>query len=484
MTTIRLRRDTSANWASADPVLAAGEPGYDTTTGMLKVGNGTDSWSELPAIEGGGAAVDLRPPALALGADWCIDANMAVGTAVWPDQGRSGVDVPNVDGGAAPVPAGAWTGTRVIGGLSTLVDDWPTLLDVRWSGRMLQKAVPSGIYSELFVATIDSDEDYLEPAYVQHPNGVGFGIDLRLAGEDSERQWQPTYRLPAGTEWDDHLGRITMDGTVLRLYIDGVLVESADVEDVPMRETGSETSAPYTLAEVPDGTRLSAAINTVALSWAEIRSGIDGAVLYRIDASNAADGAATVTTSGRTWGNLNDLGIVTGPFTERRFIRGFSPGYQVDDDALLDIDADTSMTWAWRGRAWPRATIGSVLWSRADLMGFAGGGGEAGWLIGQIAPLSMTYGMIIGSAGPEVMVTASARPTGDHVAVVVLDRAAEELRLYIDGILEDTADASGLGAVAPARPLNVLGAGGGDLSWLALWRRPLDPDEIAFLTPT
>lgn len=45
--TIRIRRDTAFNWASANPVLALGEPGYETGTGRLKVGNGTTAWNAL-----------------------------------------------------------------------------------------------------------------------------------------------------------------------------------------------------------------------------------------------------------------------------------------------------------------------------------------------------------------------------------------------------------------------------------------------------
>jgi hypothetical protein len=46
-TRIQLRRDTSANWATNNPVLANGEPGYDTTTGKIKIGDGTTAWSSL-----------------------------------------------------------------------------------------------------------------------------------------------------------------------------------------------------------------------------------------------------------------------------------------------------------------------------------------------------------------------------------------------------------------------------------------------------
>lgn len=40
-TIIKVRRDTAANWAGTDPVLAAGEHGYETDTGKFKIGDGT-----------------------------------------------------------------------------------------------------------------------------------------------------------------------------------------------------------------------------------------------------------------------------------------------------------------------------------------------------------------------------------------------------------------------------------------------------------
>jgi Major tropism determinant N-terminal domain len=56
MAKIKLRRDTAANWSSANPVLALGEPGYDTTNNKLKVGDGTTAWNSLDYLtdESGG----------------------------------------------------------------------------------------------------------------------------------------------------------------------------------------------------------------------------------------------------------------------------------------------------------------------------------------------------------------------------------------------------------------------------------------------
>jgi hypothetical protein len=53
---IQLRRDTTANWNSIDPVLADGEMGYDIVTNEIRIGNGSNVWSELSGntISGGG----------------------------------------------------------------------------------------------------------------------------------------------------------------------------------------------------------------------------------------------------------------------------------------------------------------------------------------------------------------------------------------------------------------------------------------------
>lgn len=41
------RKDTAANWASANPVLSAGEVGYETDTDLAKIGDGASSWTSL-----------------------------------------------------------------------------------------------------------------------------------------------------------------------------------------------------------------------------------------------------------------------------------------------------------------------------------------------------------------------------------------------------------------------------------------------------
>jgi hypothetical protein len=41
------RRDTAANWTSANPTLGSGEFGYETDTGKMKIGDSSTAWTSL-----------------------------------------------------------------------------------------------------------------------------------------------------------------------------------------------------------------------------------------------------------------------------------------------------------------------------------------------------------------------------------------------------------------------------------------------------
>lgn len=57
MSTIQVRRGTAAQWSSANPVLSAGEPGFETDTNVLKIGDGITAWSSLPVYTGTASAI-------------------------------------------------------------------------------------------------------------------------------------------------------------------------------------------------------------------------------------------------------------------------------------------------------------------------------------------------------------------------------------------------------------------------------------------
>ena len=56
---IQFRRDTTANWASANSVLAAGEMGINTSTNQFKIGDGTTAWNSLSYAPLSGTVTDL-----------------------------------------------------------------------------------------------------------------------------------------------------------------------------------------------------------------------------------------------------------------------------------------------------------------------------------------------------------------------------------------------------------------------------------------
>jgi hypothetical protein len=50
---IKFRRDDAATWTSNNPILALGEPGFETDTNKLKIGDGTTVWADLEYTSGG-----------------------------------------------------------------------------------------------------------------------------------------------------------------------------------------------------------------------------------------------------------------------------------------------------------------------------------------------------------------------------------------------------------------------------------------------
>jgi hypothetical protein len=96
VTQIQIRRGTTAEWISASPVvLASGEPGFDTTLHMHKIGDGTSEWDELPFVESNNTNV------ISYGAtgDGVTDDTTAI---------QAAIDYVNNSGGVCYVPEGTF----------------------------------------------------------------------------------------------------------------------------------------------------------------------------------------------------------------------------------------------------------------------------------------------------------------------------------------------------------------------------------------
>ena len=76
-TVIKLRRDTAANWTTANPTLAAGEPGLETDTLRLKFGDGTTAWTSLAYVAEEISAYDF------IGFDTSKSVAVSAGQLAW-----------------------------------------------------------------------------------------------------------------------------------------------------------------------------------------------------------------------------------------------------------------------------------------------------------------------------------------------------------------------------------------------------------------
>jgi hypothetical protein len=67
ITTLQVRRGTASAWTTANPTLAAGEPGLETDTGRWKWGDGATAWASLPYAVGGVTGLSSATPLIESG---------------------------------------------------------------------------------------------------------------------------------------------------------------------------------------------------------------------------------------------------------------------------------------------------------------------------------------------------------------------------------------------------------------------------------
>jgi hypothetical protein len=190
MPTIKLRRGTAAEWSAANPLLAAGEPGFETDTGKHKIGDGVGRWSKLPYFLHEGhvdstiekkiveSSADVRQMRLSRqvssssAARWVPVPELAITNA------RSG-EVWFVELHLAYQAVGAAAGA----GLHVRLRSGSTAVDKSW--------VVDGSFSGLPAAATTTTSDLLTKV-LRYPaasaletahGGAGTGVDARLEGK-------------------------------------------------------------------------------------------------------------------------------------------------------------------------------------------------------------------------------------------------------------------------------------------------------------
>jgi hypothetical protein len=84
VTQIQVRRGTAAQWTSTNPTLAAGEWGYETDTGKVKIGNGSTAWTSL-GYTGAGTVTSIVASTGLTGGTITSTGTIAIDTAVTAD---------------------------------------------------------------------------------------------------------------------------------------------------------------------------------------------------------------------------------------------------------------------------------------------------------------------------------------------------------------------------------------------------------------
>ncbi len=114
MTRVRSRVGTSAQWSAANPVLSTGEGGYDSTTKVFKIGDGTTAWASLPSLV---SALTVLGPATA------TDNALARFDATTGKLLQNSVAT-LTDAGLLTLPSITTTGDVTVGGITYSLKGW------------------------------------------------------------------------------------------------------------------------------------------------------------------------------------------------------------------------------------------------------------------------------------------------------------------------------------------------------------------------
>jgi hypothetical protein len=118
---IQFRRGTAAEWASANPTLAAGELGYEVDTAQIKIGTGSDTWNVLAYAAVSASYVDEAIATLVGLSPETLDTLEELAAAIGEDSDFANTVSSNIDNAIADHNA-LTTNVHGIANTSALVD--------------------------------------------------------------------------------------------------------------------------------------------------------------------------------------------------------------------------------------------------------------------------------------------------------------------------------------------------------------------------
>lgn len=116
---ITFRKGTSSQWAVSNPVLNSGEPGIDLTNNLLKIGDGTTSWSSLSGVNIGNSSFNTAVSGL------LPVKNIVAGTGIFISSSAGTYTINSISsGGGGGVTINSYSNNRLLtsDGTSTGID--------------------------------------------------------------------------------------------------------------------------------------------------------------------------------------------------------------------------------------------------------------------------------------------------------------------------------------------------------------------------
>ena len=208
------RRDTAANWSSANPTLLNGEFGYETDTGKFKIGDGATAWNSLGYIPGFSisayplvnadidAAAEIAVSKLANGTARQILQTDAAGTGV---EFASNIDVPgtlDVTGNATFDADVTIEGDLTVNGTTTTIDTQTLLVEDK-NIEMGVVTTPTDLTADGGGITlkgstdktfnwVDATDAWTSSEYLDLPAGSAANPSLFLNGDTNTGLYQPS----------------------------------------------------------------------------------------------------------------------------------------------------------------------------------------------------------------------------------------------------------------------------------------------------
>jgi hypothetical protein len=338
---------------------------------------------------------------------------------------------------------GAFEGTALVGQMNltggTTSGEWFTDLDFRWDAGVLehhQIDVASGhnIWQILYIPAVDTSIAWMEVSFLAQTDGtVDIFLDAGGDGAAGANRFNWTSAVAVG-DWDDdgitiYSGRITctaLTGAVT-LYTDGAVVD-----------TGT-ASLPHVFHEPPDGSVVWAAGSNVG-AWPvvsfDLLDGIDGDPIISFDATD-------------TTGWTEENGTPTTAPVRSAYVGLPSLPYSLATSSAFNLPATLD-----RGIVVSmRAIQSNIDWVGRNVASLFSGG--AGWAVVKFDGFGVPWSFVIGDGGAPIVTTFGTFDHDDHVLAVNVDRQTDILTTFVDGVLADTSDISGLGAVSPTATVTI-----------------------------